>query len=352
MTDIWTYLKETKKPVVMYGMGNGADKMLSVLSEASVEVQDFFASDGFVRGHSFHGKRVLSYSEIKEKYKGECIVLMSFASSREDVLENVRRISSECELYLPDVPVRGDGLFDAAFARAHREELEKVRALLADEESRHIYDNIIKYKITADISYLFSAESDTSESMDILGAARFEVAADLGAYNGDTARELIEFAPDIRKIIALEPDRRSFRKLSEYAKNESRCEILPVNAVAWCEDTSLSFEDAGNRNSGVNADAKKTITVNAVKLDTLTANEERLDYIKYDVEGSEKEALLGSTEAIKRFSPAILLSLYHRNEDIFSLPLLLLSIDKDYRLYLRRKRGIPAWDINLLAVKR
>ena len=76
MKDIWTYLKETKKPIVMYGMGNGADKMLSVLSSMSVGVEDFFASDGFVRGHSFRGKRVMSYSEIKEKYKGECIVLM------------------------------------------------------------------------------------------------------------------------------------------------------------------------------------------------------------------------------------------------------------------------------------
>ena len=101
--DIWTYLKNTSKTVVMYGMGNGADKILSVCGSYGIEVSDFFASDGFVRGHLFHGKRVLSYSEIKEKYgKENIIVLLSFASSLPSVLENIYKIADECELYAPD----------------------------------------------------------------------------------------------------------------------------------------------------------------------------------------------------------------------------------------------------------
>ena len=67
-TDLWRYLADQKeKAIVMYGMGNGADKILAVCERYGIEVSDFFASDGFVRGHSFHGKRVLSYSEAKEK---------------------------------------------------------------------------------------------------------------------------------------------------------------------------------------------------------------------------------------------------------------------------------------------
>ncbi|MBR6745703.1 MAG: FkbM family methyltransferase, partial [Clostridia bacterium] len=67
--NLWNRLKETELPIVMYGMGNGADKILDVLDALGIEVADFFASDGFVRGHSFHGKRVLSFSEIKQKYE-------------------------------------------------------------------------------------------------------------------------------------------------------------------------------------------------------------------------------------------------------------------------------------------
>ena len=74
------------------------------------------------------------------------------------------------------------------------------------------------------------------------------------------------------------------------------------------------------------------------------------NYIKYDVEGAEKEALLGSLETIKAHRPALLVSAYHRSEDIFELPLLLNTLEPSYKLYLRRYPYIPAWDLNLLAV--
>ena len=76
-----------------------------------------------------------------------------------------------------------------------------------------------------------------------------------------------------------------------------------------------------------------------------------LDYIKYDVEGSEAAALRGSAEVIHRFSPALLVSLYHRSEDLYALPLLIRELNPHYRFYLRRMAGIPAWDINLYCVK-
>ena len=60
-SDLWRDLAARKCPVVLYGMGNGADKILRVCDTYGIKVSDFFASDGFVRGHQFHGKTVLSY---------------------------------------------------------------------------------------------------------------------------------------------------------------------------------------------------------------------------------------------------------------------------------------------------
>ena len=48
--DLWQTLAETNKTVVMYGMGNGADKILAVCERYGIEVAEFFASDDFVRG--------------------------------------------------------------------------------------------------------------------------------------------------------------------------------------------------------------------------------------------------------------------------------------------------------------
>ena len=79
--DLWRYLKTVRKPIVLYGMGNGADKIIKVLKDFGIEISGVFATDGFVRDKYFHGFKLSSYSELKEKF-GEMTVLLSFGSGR------------------------------------------------------------------------------------------------------------------------------------------------------------------------------------------------------------------------------------------------------------------------------
>ena len=72
--------------------------------------------------------------------------------------------------------------------------------------------------------------------------------------------------------------------------------------------------------------------------------------IKMDVEGCEREALWGASQTIAHFSPKLMVSLYHRNEDIFALPLLIRRLNPNYDLYVRHQLYIPAWETNLYAV--
>ena len=78
----------------------------------------------------------------------------------------------------------------------------------------------------------------------------------------------------------------------------------------------------------------------------------RARYIKYDVEGAEKQAIAGSQKMICSSMPDLLISLYHRNEDMFALPLQIHAMAPDYKLYLRRFRYIPAWDLNLYCISK
>ncbi|MBQ8207565.1 MAG: FkbM family methyltransferase [Clostridia bacterium] len=352
--DIWEYLKNCGKKIVMYGMGTGADKILAICEKKGIEISDFFASDGFVRGHSFHGKTVLTYGEIKEKYS-DFVVLLSFATSLPDVLETIDKIASETELLVPDVPVFGNTLFDIDFCRKHIEDIESTAELFSDERSREVYKAVINAKLTGKTELLNASVSEKSEVYSsILRPQKYTSYADLGAYNGDTVRELAEYAHNLKKVYALEPDRRTFRKLSDYAENESRFKIYCHNCAAWDKSETLYFDGSGNRNSNVSGNSatlsgKKPVEINAVPLDEIL-EDEKIDYIKYDVEGSEAEALAGSAETIKKYSPDLLVSLYHRSEDVFALPRLVKELG-DYKLYLRRFRYYPAWDLNLYAIK-
>lgn len=356
--DLWEHLAATDKRVVMYGMGNGADKILCACAEKGITVSDFFASDGFVRGHSFHGKTVLSWSAVKEKYGAEnVIVLLSFGSSRPEVLETIYRVAEEAELYAPDVPAFGDGLFDRAFFEAHRKELEAAWELLSDDESRRIFENVVQYKLSGDIGFLRNAESDRAEVMETLVRPRsLRAAADLGAYNGDTVRELLDAADgNLQTVYAMEPDARNFRKLKAYAEGETRAKIVAFNAGAWSQSSTLYFDGSGNRNASFGTNRSETLAKRPVKLTPISAEPldavldgASVDYIKYDVEGAEHEALLGSVETIRAHKPTLLVSLYHRNEDLFDLPLLIRHLFPHYaHFYLRRFPGVPAWDVNL-----
>jgi len=351
--DLWSYLSSAQKTVVMYGMGNGADKILEVCARYGIEIADFFASDGFVRGHSFHGKTVLSYSAVKEKYGAEnMIVLLSFGSSLPDVLELFRKVDAECEFYAPDVPVCGKEIFTLDFFNAHIDEIEAVRRMLADETSLRIYDNVLLYKLTGKLSYLFAAECDKRDTYALLGAEGFKTTADLGAYNGDTVRELMKFAPALEQVFALEPDGRTFKKLSAFCDTlEGLPAVTAVNAAAWNENVTLTFGGEGNRNSGLFAPTRtaKSVEVSAIAPDSVFGDT-RIDFIKYDVEGAERQALLGSAQTIERCRPSLLVSAYHRSEDIFALPLLVNSLRPDYKLYYRRYPYVPAWDLELICI--
>ena len=72
--------------------------------------------------------------------------------------------------------------------------------------------------------------------------------------------------------------------------------------------------------------------------------------IKMDVEGAERETLLGCRQMIARCQPALIVSCYHRNEDLFDLPLLVKKLYPGYRLFLRHHPYLPAWETNLYAV--
>ena len=72
--------------------------------------------------------------------------------------------------------------------------------------------------------------------------------------------------------------------------------------------------------------------------------------IKMDVEGFEREAIWGAEHTIEHYTPKLMVSLYHRNEDIFELPLLIKRLNPNYKLYVRHQLYIPAWETNLYAI--
>ena len=350
--DMWDAIAKETRPIVVYGMGNGADKLVRRLLRYGVEVADYFASDGFVRGHSFHGKRVKSFSEIRSEYP-DFVILLSFASSREEVLEVLNDIDSRYDMYVPDMPVADEEeYFDREFYNLNYGEIKKAYNRLDDENSRSLFAAVVRYKLTGRMSYLERAWSDNADIYSLMPCNSVITAVDAGAYNGDTAREMKAYFTNLKKIYAIEPDKKNFKKLNRYKEAESDLDIVAINAATWCDDGFGVFSESGNRNSTISATASHEHNERTVELVRIDSVSESVDYIKYDVEGAELEALMGSHLTLQQSASAALVSVYHRSRDIFSIVNYFADKYPDYSLYLRRTRCTPAWEISLIAVRR
>ncbi len=346
LTSYITTLQATRLPIFIYGMGDGCLKVLNIFEEYKMPCAGIFASDEFVRDKVFCGHRIHKLSDI-EQAVGKFIIVLAFGAGYPELIAKLDDIASRHMLIVPDMPVFGGGLFTKDYALEHFSELSRVYSLLADEKSKEVFKDIIEFKITGDITCLKRCETPTSEAYEcILRPTEREICVDLGAYTGDTVRELLSHTDGkYSHIYAVEPNNRNFRKLSEYAEGMEN--VTLIHGAAWSADTTLYFSKSGGRMPHPTDNGIETA---AVSVDNVLKGR-GCTYIKIDVEGSEAEAIEGARKTVSQCSPKLNIALYHRVGDIFELPLMINSINAGYKLYMRHHPYYPAWDTNLYAEK-
>lgn len=333
--ELWNYLRRADKPIVLYGMGNGADKIVSELNRLGVKISGLFATDSFVRDKYFHGLKLTTYDELKRKYVN-MIVLLCFGTARSDVLEKIKRIAAEQELLVPDVPVCGTTLFNSTYAAENREALSLIFSLLADEASRRTFESIVKFKLSGRPEDLFRIEADAAEpGKSFFNLGDSESYLDLGAYNGDT---VLKFASEARKydgITAIEPSPKSFERLKKNTADLDGVRLINACISDKCGTAEFSSHNGRGGKIGHGAPVK------AVTVDSLNT---AFTLIKADVEGAEIAAIRGAAATIATHRPRLQIACYHRTEDITAIPREVFALRDDYRLYMRHFPCLPAWD--------
>lgn len=342
--NIWKFLEKNQKPIILYGMGNGADMVIEKLESLNVQFSDIFASDKFMRGQFFHGKQVLKYSDVCQKYD-DFIILMTFGVHDDETLAYVKQLSSKHEFYSLTMPIVDNEVFTLEFVQQYEQEFEKAYNLLADEKSKQSFINVLNFKITGNVQYLFECHSEKQEIYDnIFNLSENEHFVDLGAYDGDTINEFIKASNNkYDKITAFEPDAKNFKKLC--MKTGDIKNIQKYNLGAWNKQEILYFAKKAGRNSRID---ETGIAVNFDSVDNII--KDKVTFLKMDIEGAEKNALLGAKNTILRDKPKLYVCGYHRNEDFFTLPELIHSFDENYQIYFRQHIYIPAWESNFYRV--
>ena len=348
---VWEILRHTDRPIVLYGTGNGGDKLIDALARIGRTPDGVFASDGFIRNRTFHDMPVLSLSDAERQFGRDMIILCAFGSSVPEVMDHMRRLDENYTFYMPELPLYSGDLFDYEYFATHIDEISEAYSLFSDERSRALFRDVLLYRLSGKVCYLEDTEPFDVSLSTLLRADSVYTALDGGAYNGDTAKQMRAVFPNLVELIAAEPDARTFKKLSAYAE-ESDGIVRPVNCALNAVDGACTFSSSGSRGSGLAGKnmRAKTVEIQTHTVDTLCLGK-KVDFIKLDIEGDEAEALTAAADTVRRSSPALAVSLYHRSEDIFALPLQVSRLcDKNYKYYLRRVPCFPAWDLMLYAV--
>ncbi|MCD7775163.1 MAG: FkbM family methyltransferase, partial [Clostridiales bacterium] len=193
--------------------------------------------------------------------------------------------------------------------------------------------------LSGEIQFLLDCQTQRDEAYEnILRLNGDEIYADLGAFNGDTVFEFLSHVKSCRKIYAFEPDVKNYSKLVKNTKS-----VPNIQCFNLCVSDSrgeIRFSSDGGRNGSEN---KTGVAVPCNSLDGVL-NGSGCTFIKFDVEGFEAPAIKGAAETIKKYKPKMLISCYHRSEDIFRIPLLVREIRDDYKISIRHYPYIPAWD--------
>ncbi len=77
----------------------------------------------------------------------------------------------------------------------------------------------------------------------------------------------------------------------------------------------------------------------------------RVDFIKMDIEGAEMDAIDGASKIIREFKPRLAISVYHKPDDLWEIPIKLKSINPGYELYFGHHSPV-LWESVIYAVQR
>lgn len=217
------------------------------------------------------------------------------------------------------------------------EKIELVNSFLEDKISKDVFNGLVKYRKTLNPDYIIesSYEHYFNPSVEI---GLDDIIFDGGAWQGDTALKFSEKVNN-SKTYAFEPESSNYKELVKNIEmNQRNSKIYPINIGLWSQESEMNFSlddhDTGSHSLNLNRSNKQIIQVDSMDNFFHKKGLKKIDFIKLDIEGSEIEALLGAKNIISTFKPKLAISIYHKPEDLWEIPLLIKKLNPQYKLYM------------------
>lgn len=363
-------LQEVKE-LYLYGNSEYALRILNKMKEAHIEIKAVLVSKEYFHEDNFEGYHVYEAKSFIESSSEPITIVLGFWP-----LNHTKLIKELCSCrmiehifileggtyvllnhscfpkYIDNKVILMDDYYRRLLKRdLNREYYEENYNLflqtyewLADEKSRKTMGNYLNGHIElTEFPLLEVWQKEDIDNQyfpeDIIHLNEKEVFVDCGAYTGDTLEIFCKKVKHFNKYYALEPDKECFNTLHEKLIEG----VVHIPAGAWDKKENLSFspEDGGCAEVIVDGQQTDLESIACDRLDDLIDDADDVTFIKMDIEGAELRALQGASKILKKSKPKLAICIYHKREDLITIPQFIKSIVPEYKFYLRAHRPYP-----------
>ena len=329
------------KELWIFGAGNTANLYYNGLQRLE---QEGFVISGYVDnnkdkwGKEFNGKTVVSLASLEDVKDKICILLCSIQG-------NVVKAVSE--------QLKAAGfmyyLIDDVVLKQHADKVMEVYDLFEDDESRELYEILTKERLTGEGKYM---PVDPNEQYFALPPFAVnspgEVFVDCGSYVGDTIERFLWKKEGVfKKIIAFEPDTHNVEAMNyrierlekEWSFGKDKIVVYAKGVSDKCLKAEVERYDTNNGlGSKISSSDSAEEGDDIVALDDFL--KEPYTFLKADIESWEYKMLQGAVKGIREYKPLLAICIYHNVVDFYEIPLLIKSINKDYKISIRQHNHV------------
>lgn len=342
-------------PLVLYGAGGNCELAMFTCMNYGVAVScicDTKTTGTYTYKDQIY--EIISPDSLMKNYRNALVMITPWQYEQEiyDFLCKLGFSRTQIYFFRIYPEMVSPALFHEKYLEGHRQ----VYHLFHDEKSKNRILNRIRLLLSGIPCPADSLYEDGYFAFPGIKVAENEIYVDGGANIGDTAEEFIDLMGETNenyKIYSFEPDPQSYETAIKNLSQYSNVEVFPYALSS--HKTELKFANAqgiDGVSSHITTNDINSITVQATSLDLFFADKPQDEWptiIKLDIEGAEKEALLGAENIIKAKKPQLIICAYHKPEDMYELPQTILKLRDDYKLTFWQI-GTSFWDMILYAV--
>ncbi len=174
------------------------------------------------------------------------------------------------------------------------------------------------------------------------GVHKGDVVIDAGANIGTFVWTALHAGASL--VVAVEPSERNIESLNRnFAKEIAEGRVIVYPKGVWDKEEQLTFNtfensaldsivmDTRSEDSGV---ASTTVTIDVTTMDQIVAELglEKVDFVKMDIEGAERNALAGGRKTLQEWKPRMAIATENLPDDPEVLPELIAEIEPAYRV--------------------